>query len=246
MVKLKKNPKIIAIILAGGSGERMGGFYKQFFRINRKPIIFYSIDIFLRCSFINEIIVVVPKEKFDYAKRIIYKKYGERKISLITGGKARRYSSYNALKFIKDNEKKCDFIIFHDGVRPLLSTEMIKMVTDEAEKHGAAVLGSKVLNVIVASRDNTITKIISPQYTFNTQTPHCYRFDWAIEAHESKINRGMKFDLLENIELVSAVGKKIFLVDKFYRNIKLTYKQDIVALEAYLKKGNSNIFFNLE
>jgi 2-C-methyl-D-erythritol 4-phosphate cytidylyltransferase len=123
---------------------------------------------------------------------------------------------------------------------------MIKAVTCESVKHGAAVLGSKVLNVIVTSRRNTIIKVLGPQHSFNTQTPHCYRFDWALEAHESKINSGKKFDLLENIELISAIGKKIVLVDKFYRNMKLTYKQDIVALEAYLKKGNSDIFFNLK
>lgn len=230
-----KNHRIFAVILAAGTGKRMGGFYKQFVQIKKKPIIFYSIDVFLKCKFINEIIVVVPRAKYSYAKKIIFKEYVDKPISVIIGGKTRRHSSYNALKFVKNN-KKCDFVVFHDGVRPLLSVEMTKAVVREAIKCGAAVLGSKVLNVVAKVKNGKIIEALNPQSVFNTQTPHCYGFGLIWKAHGSKINRGRKFDLLENIELVFAVGKKIVLIDEFYRNMKLTYKQDIIPIRAILKK----------
>jgi 2-C-methyl-D-erythritol 4-phosphate cytidylyltransferase len=242
----KKKLRIAAIILAGGSGERMGGSYKQFTRINGKPIIFYSIEVFLKCPFVNEIIVAVPKGKVMFAENLIYKKYPKGKIRVIEGGKARRYSAYNALKYIRDGKRRCDYIILHDGVRPLLSVGMTRAVVRKAIKYGAAVLGSKVLNVVVEVKKGTIAKALNPKYIYNTQTPHCYRLDIILEAHESKKNRGKKFDLLENIELVSAIGKKIVLVDEYYRNMKLTYRQDVIALEAYLKKCGSGNFFDLK
>ena len=139
----------------------------------------------------------------------------------------------------------CDYIILHDGVRPLLSVGMTRAVVRKAIKYGAAVLGSKVLNVVVEVKKGTIAKALNPKYIYNTQTPHCYRLDIILEAHESKKNRGKKFDLLENIELVSAIGKKIALVDEYYRNMKLTYRQDIIALEAYLKKIKTDNFFGM-
>ena len=122
---------------------------------------------------------------------------------------------------------------------------MTRAVVEKAIKHGAAVLGSKVLNVIAKVENGKMIEVLNPQRIFNTQTPHCYRFDWILSAHESELNRGRKFDLLENIELISACGKEIFLVDKFYRNMKLTFRQDIIALEAYLKKCRSEAFFSL-
>ena len=244
----KYRAKVIAIILAGGKGERIGRAYKQFFMIGRKPILFYSLDKFIESNSVDDIIIVVPEEKHSFTKHLVSKKNYEKKISVITGGKTRRQSSYNALKFIREHEPSCDLVIFHDGVRPLLSTEMINSVIQEAMKHDAAVLGSGILNVIAEVKNGFIKNTLpfNPKKVFNTQTPHCYKFDLILQAHESKKNEGRELDTLENIELVFNIGKKIRLIDSFYRNMKITFKQDMVPVKAILKYGeNKNSFFRL-
>ncbi|MFH0929865.1 MAG: IspD/TarI family cytidylyltransferase [Candidatus Moraniibacteriota bacterium] len=242
----KKRVDNIAVILAGGRGERMGRIYKQFLVINGKPIIFHSIDKFVKCGLIRRIIVVIPKEKYAYAQKIIHKNYDKKNIDIIVGGKTRRDSSYNALKFIKKNKIKCDYVIFHDGARPLLTVEMINSVIREAAKYGAAVLSSGILNVIVKVEDNYIVNKypFNTKRVHNTQTPHGYRFNWILSAHESPVNKKSESNSLENIELVYNIGKKIRIIDKFYRNMKLTHKQDIIPIEAILKKSDKdNNFF---
>lgn len=236
----QKDIRTYAVILAGGEGKRMGGVYKQFSYINGYPILFYSIDIFTKCKFINRVIVVVPKNKIKYARGLISKKYNQNNIDVIAGAKTRRGSSSNAINYIITEKMGCDYVIFHDGVRPLINIKMVEEVLSEAKKYGAAVLGSSVLNVIVSLKNKIITEVFNANSVYNTQTPHCYRFDIIKKAHENNGN-----EILENIELVCSLGGKIKLVDKFYRNMKLTFPQDIAPLSSLLKKTNTGNFFDL-
>lgn len=240
-----KRRKTYAIILAAGSGERIGKYQKQFFHINRRPILFYSLDVFVACPLVSGVVVVVPQDRVLYAKRLIARAYPGRHIEVISGGRTRRLSSYNGLRFIKEELGGCDYVIFHDGVRPLLSVEMVEAVTKEAQRYGAAVLGSQVLNVVAVVKDTTIVEALHPKRIYNTQTPHCYKFNWILGAHEAAANKGKRCANHENIELVHALGKKISIIDSFYRNMKLTFPQDIVALKALLKKSQSKGFFKL-
>jgi 2-C-methyl-D-erythritol 4-phosphate cytidylyltransferase len=242
---MKSDQLIYSVILAGGSGSRMGGVLKQFLRVNKYPIIFYSLDIFLKCSFISGIIIVVPHDKVVYMRKIISKKYPNKKIDVISGGKTRRSSSFSAINFISKEKGGCDYVIFHDGVRPLITKKMVQSVIMEAKTYGAAVLGSQALNVVVTLKDKKVLHAINANTVYNTQTPHCYKFDLIKRAHESKINKKAGSDTLENIELVKSLGVEIKLVDKFYRNMKLTFPQDIVPLSSLLKCARSKTFFDL-
>lgn len=244
-MKLDKKQPIFAVVLAGGSGERAGHCQKQFFLINGKPILFYSLDVLLRCPFIAGIIIVVPDDKTVHTRKLIAGSYQGKNIEIIAGGKTRRSSSYNALRFIQAKKRGCEYVIFHDGVRPLISTEMVRAVTKEAEKCGAAVLGSGALNVIAEVRNEKIVRAFNAKKVYNTQTPHCYRFDWIMQAHESAVNEGRQREAFENIELVFALGKEIKIVDKFYQNMKLTFSQDMVVLEALLRHIKSEKFYRL-
>jgi 2-C-methyl-D-erythritol 4-phosphate cytidylyltransferase len=242
----QKRKKIIGVILAGGKGERMGAFQKQFIIINGKPILAYSIDKMIESALVDKIIVVVPHKKKSYTLQFLQKRYSNKQIIVLAGGRTRRYSSFNALRYIRNHESTCDYVIFHDGVRPLISVSMIKAIIKEAASHGAAVLGQGVLNVIASVKNGYVKKALNPKNLYNTQTPHCYKFKWILGAHLSWVNKGKKFDALENIEIVHRYGKKIRIIDDFYRNMKLTYKQDIVPIQALLKKKNTNSFYQLK
>lgn len=246
MYKGERQCSIWAVVLAGGSGERMGSLEKQFLSINRKPILSYSIDILLRCPEVSGIILVVPGVKIPDVKQFIGCIYPQFDIRVIAGGKTRRDSSYRAITYINQKIGGCEYVIFHDGVRPTLSMAMITAVVKTAKKYGAAVLGSMALNVIArVDRRGIIGDAFNANMVYNTQTPHCYRFDWIKMAHEHRVNRGRGRVAYENIELVFAIGKRIRIVDDFYRNMKLTFPQDIVVLETLLKHAEQDENFFL-
>ncbi len=231
---MKKHGDIntVAVILAGGRGERAGGKYKQFEEIAGKPLIFFSLEKFIRCNFITEIIVVVPQEKFSYASKIINEKFGKKKIKLIFGGKTRKESSFYALKYLKNKRKKVDYVVFHDAARPLVSRNMIREVWINGIKYNASVLGIKAIDT-VSLVNNDLMVISSPPKTFYTFTPHCYKFDLIWRAHLA--SKGVKsLKSAENMLLVLGLGKKVKMIDKCYPNIKVTFKADVEIIQALL------------
>lgn len=215
----------------------MGRLQKQFLLINKRPILEYSLDVFLRCPQISGIILTVPRGKVPFAKRFVRSRYPDAEIRVISGGTTRRDSSYRALSFIQKERGGCDYVVFHDGVRPTVSKEMVVSVIENARKYGAAVLGSMALNVIVQVEDGMVCNAFNATTVYNTQTPHCYRFDWIKDAHESRLNGGLEKKNHENIELVRAFGKPVKVIESFYQNMKLTFLQDIVPLSALLKRA---------
>ncbi len=219
----------------------MGGLQKQFLRLNKRPVLFYSLDAFAESN-VAGVVIVVPEDKISYTRRLISGKYKHLPIDVIAGGKTRRFSSYNGIEFLRRTKQDCTFVIFHDGVRALISAGMVNAVISSAQTHGAAVLVSRGVNVMVHLEKSVVTAAHSPNAIFNTQTPHCYRLDWIAKAHESPVNRGHKRNAYENIELVLAIGKPIHGVDGFYRNTKLTFPQDVVSLSALVaaQKKNKN------
>jgi len=230
---MKKKFNIVAVILAGGKGERMGGNFKQFLKINNKPVLFYSLEEFVKCNFLKEIVVVVHKEKLDYAVKIIFNKFKDRRIKVIAGGDTRRWSAYNALKFLSD--KKIDYVIFHDASRPLISNKMIQEVVKEAINYDGAVVGVKAIDLIFDLKNKFISRAFNKDRMYYGFTPQCFKFDLIKKAH-FKI-KNSKYDSADNIELLKKFKKniKIKLIDKFYPNFKLTYKPDIKVIKALLK-----------
>lgn len=234
---MSENINIAAVILAGGRGQRMGGNFKQFLKINRKPLILYSLEKFISCRFIKKIIVVIPKEKLVYVDKIICKDLKDSRIKLVAGGKTRRWSAYNGLKYLADSKNKIDYVIFHDAARPLVSTKMIKTVIDGAKKWGAAVIGIKAIDLIFKGDNNFISEAINKGKIYYGYMPQCFKFSQILKAH-SKFEKNRFLDTADNTELLKKLDKKtkIRIIDKFYPNLKLTYKPDIKAIQVFLKK----------
>ncbi len=229
-----KKINIAAIILAGGKGERMGGNFKQFLKINNKPVIFYSLGKFVKCDFLKEIIVVVPKEKINYSAKIIFNKFKDHRIKIIAGGDTRRWSAYNALEFLSD--KRIDYVIFHDASRPLISVKTIKNIVNEAKKWGAAAVGIKAIDLIFKVKNNFISRAFNKEEIYYGYTPQCFKFNQIFNAH-LKIKKNKKMGTADNIEILRKVNKniKIKIINNFYPSFKLTYKPDIKIFEVLLK-----------
>ena len=127
--------KHTAIILAAGKGKRMNStIQKQYLLIHEKPVLFYSLDTFERCPFIDEIILVTGKGEEEYCKKEIVEAYGFQKVKQIVAGGAERYHSvYEGIKAAKD----CSYLYIHDGARPFLTQEILERGREAVEQYGS-------------------------------------------------------------------------------------------------------------
>src|SRR4030095_2634914 len=133
-----------AIIVAGGSGSRMGGnLPKQFLLLNKKPILYYTIRTFLQAYEDLRVILVLPQPFMDMGQEIVNAWFNDGRIRITQGGDTRFQSVKNGLQLVGEES----IIFVHDGVRCLLSTSLIHACYDKAMETGSAI-------PVVASKDS--------------------------------------------------------------------------------------------
>lgn len=233
--------KTLILLIAGSSRRFLGKIKKQFVKINNKPLFIYTLEAMLKFKFDN-IIIVSPKEDLIKVKKIInnLEKIKNKNIFYVEGGSERVYSVYNAMKFIKENNIKTDFVFIHDGVRPIVSKKEIKELYEMVIKKNAAILASKVVDTIkkVDSKKN-IVETIDRNFLYRAATPQAFNFKKYMTALERYMNdrkykkRLGKKIATDDAEIYSAYAGKVAIVECSANNIKITNKEDL------------NLFFNL-
>jgi 2-C-methyl-D-erythritol 4-phosphate cytidylyltransferase len=212
-----------AVIPAGGIGSRSGlSLPKQFFRINGKELIAYTIEVFQNNDMIKNIIVAAPEDYFPLLEDCKIK-YGLSKISLIVkGGEQRQDSVYNAL--VSGNFSNNDFIAVHDAARPLLSGELLTRVLEFAAKTGNAVLALKARDTL-ASGGAFIESYTRREQIHYIQTPQVFRYSDLRRAFDKAYEEN--FYGSDESMLVHRTGIKVNLIEGSYINFKITTPEDI-------------------
>lgn len=228
-----------AILLAAGNGQRAGNSKKQFLRIHQKPLLAYSLEVLLKSKFIRDIVVVIPRDSKKTAEKILltYKSTNKKGIFLIEGGKQRKDSAYNGLRFIEKKIPKTDYVIFHDAVRPLISQRMVTAVIVAAQKYGAATVGIPAIDLLFTVQDGLIKNAINKAPFYYGFTPQVFKFRNILQAHR-KAEKKFPGDA-DNIEILKQTSKSapVKILEGFYPNIKLTYQSDIALLRFLLNYG---------
>ena len=218
--------KHIAIVLAGGSGRRMGNALpKQFLKVNERMIIEHTIDAFERSVRIDEIAVVTHPDYVEEMKGIItanaWKKVGR----VLLGGKERTDSTLSALRAYTEGD---DRLLIHDGVRPLVSQEIIENVCDALMTCDAVNVVIPAVDTIIEVRDGAMVAAPKRENLRQVQTPQGFKravlaqaFDRAFEdpAFVATDDCGVVFKY--------APDTTIKIVDGDTTNIKITYKEDL-------------------
>lgn len=223
-----------SILVAGGSGSRMGSAVpKQFLLLKDKPILVHTIERFLEIPD-NQIILVLPTAEIDYWNReIIPKKAGETllsglsRIKVVEGGASRFQSVSNGLKIIPAGE---GLIAVHDGVRPVISIDIIEKSFQEARLHKAVAV-SVLLKDSARITDNTGgNKAIDRSRIRLMQTPQTFDLQLLKSAF---VTEEQSF-FTDDASVVEHYGFPITLIDGDYRNIKITTPEDLKIAEAFL------------
>lgn len=228
-----RHPYTSAVILAGGSGSRMGNtgsVTKQFMELCGMPVILRTILQFERCDLIDEIVLVVRKEELaSYAPMLAGT--GVRKVmSIVPGGETRQASAEAGLRAVND---KCRFIAIHDGARPLIRPEEISLVAREAYRIGAAAAASRAKDTVKLTDGNGYVESTPDRSTvWIAATPQIFKTEeYRASVYEGKKNAAAVTD---DCSLVEAVGFPVRMVDIGYQNLKITTQEDLCFARAIL------------
>ena len=177
--------KIAAIIVAGGSGKRMGGTVKkQFIKLQGKEVLAHTIEKFNQLEEVEEIIVVVGEEDIYKVKKEIVERYEFNKVSkVVAGGQERQDSVYNGLMAMND---KIEYVMIHDGARPFISKEILKRVIEETMEYKATIVAVPVKDTIKVINTTTQKVEDTPkrEKLWAVQTPQSFERKLLEEAYK--------------------------------------------------------------
>ncbi|HET7732539.1 MAG TPA: 2-C-methyl-D-erythritol 4-phosphate cytidylyltransferase [Paludibacter sp.] len=220
------NKPRIAIIVAGGKGERMNAdIAKQFLEIQGKPILMHTLEAFRRFDTLMQLILVLPVAQIDFWKSLCMKHDFVLQHQIVEGGHARFYSVKNGLKAIKSPA----LVAIHDGVRPLVSQETIAHCFYAAEKFDAAI---PVVDLVDSIRYLTGAGSLSVDRTAYklVQTPQVFDAELLKKAYEQDFSSLFTDDA----SVVEATGKQVQLVEGNRENIKITTEFDLKIAETLI------------
>ncbi len=229
--------KEYAIIVAGGKGTRIkSDLPKQFIELSGTPVLIHTLNAFYKYSSSITIILVLPEDDFSVWNSIVVKHNFTQPVILQKGGNTRFQSVKNGLEKI-DGE---GLVAVHDGVRPLISTDIIAESFKLASIHKTAVTSVRLKesirmidtnsNIRADSQDHT--KAVDRSLFRLIQTPQTFDVELIRRAYQSTEDSS----LTDDASVVEKLGQKIVLFEGSYENIKITTPDDLIVAEALLKK----------
>lgn len=225
---MNNQPKVGAIIVAAGESRRMSGVDKVFALLGGKPVVAWVVDAFDGCDQVSQIVVVVGEKNLEWCRQIINTKGWSKPIEVCAGGRRRQDSVAAGLKRLNN----CQWVVIHDGARPLVTKDLIEQGLNTAKETGAAVAAIPVTDTIKSADDDRIVHETLPrQNLWAVQTPQVFRFDIIAEAY-----RRAKGEVTDDASLVERLGYRVKLYMGAYDNIKITNPDDLALAGALLKK----------
>lgn len=231
----------IALIIAGGSGNRMGqDIPKQFINVYDKPVLIYTLESFQKHSQIDAIEVVCingwEEMVWAYARQFNITKLQW----IVPGGKTGQESIRNGVYNLEGKIKASDIVVIHDGIRPLIDDDVLTDVIEVAKEKGNAVTSmpyNEQIFLVDAGNPSTTTRYIPRETLRRVATPQAYVFEklnWAYhEAFEKEI--GIYGSSYTNTMMVE-LGERLNFAKGSDKNIKLTTKDDLELFKGYITK----------
>ena len=227
----------IALIIAGGSGNRMGqDIPKQFLHVDGCPIIIHTMQCFQRHPDVDAISVVCLKG-WETVLQAYANQFNITKLKWIfPGGTSGMESIHNGIYGLKDQGcEDDDLVMIHDSVRPLLSQDIISSNIAICQAYGYAITGIQCREAILESEDGFFSRTSIPRDTLiRTQTPQTFRLGKILEVHEEAKRKGI-VDSVASCTLIAEVGgREMHIVPGSEKNIKVTTVEDIEILKALM------------
>jgi 2-C-methyl-D-erythritol 4-phosphate cytidylyltransferase len=227
-----------AILLAGGTGSRMGSdMAKQFIRVAGKPVLCHSFDALRRYMPESLIVVVAPVDSLEQVKKMLA---NDANCWVVPGGSSRQASTRQGLQALAEYRPKN--VLIHDGARPFVSGQIIHDVLQALDKHEAVDVAIPTTDTIIVERDGFIQNIPKRQHLLRGQTPQAFRFDLLMRCYEEVgEERLSQFTDDCGIYLECHPMGRVRVVQGHEENLKITNPVDLVlADEMFRLRGQNN------
>lgn len=226
--------KFTAIVLAGGTGKRMHShIHKQYLELAGKPVLYYALKTFEK-SDVTDIVLVTGAGEETYCKCEIVDKYHINKVkAIVPGGLERYHSVYAGLCAAKG----ADYVLIHDGARPLVTADIIRRSMEAVKEYHACVAGMPVKDTIKIADEKGYAKL-TPERSkvWQVQTPQSFSYSLVYEAYQ-KILADEDSAITDDAMVVERMtNQPVKLIEGSYRNIKITTPEDMMIAEMYLKQ----------
>ena len=225
--------KKFAVIVAGGKGLRMNSAVpKQFLALNEAPVLYHTIKAFQDADAGMELILVLPPDQLSYAQMILPYFTERIEVTIVPGGETRYHSVQHGLNAIHEE----GIVFVHDGVRPLVSADLIYRCYKQAVQLGSAIPAIAVADSIrkIIGEENVP---VDREYLRIIQTPQTFRTDLILPAFRQEYDPAFT----DEATVVEAHGTKVFLIEGEKSNIKVTTPEDLVIAEALLKAREEHV-----
>ena len=225
---------VFAVVLAGGSGSRMGSnITKQRMLIADKPVIWHTVTAFDKCPDVDKIIVVSRADEIAYMKKELSDI--SKLFSIVEGGATRAESSYQGICAVGDG---CSIVAIHDAARCLITPEGISKVIRAARDKGAATAAVKLTNTVKRIDENgKIVETVDRSNLVAVETPQVFGYSEIRSAFEASPSLGV--EITDDNMIYESAGGTVYTVDLECDNFKITTPRDLVLAELILKeRGN--------
>jgi len=222
-----------AIIVAGGTGARMRSVVpKQFLLLNERPVLMHTIDAFYNCGTKPQIILVLHADFHTYWQQLCTRYNFKTPHQLVKGGETRFHSVKNGIDLIPNDIAAV--IAIQDAVRPLTSKQIIDEAYNHALEHGNAIVAVKSRDSVRQLKNDRSTSLVRDEI-YLVQTPQTFKSAQLKRAYEQPYNS----NFTDDASVVEQSGVAINIVNGSYRNIKITFPEDIAIAEAILNEKPS-------
>jgi 2-C-methyl-D-erythritol 4-phosphate cytidylyltransferase len=223
-----------AIIVAGGSSQRMG-FDKLLALLSDRPVLAHTIDAFERTDSVREIILVARAERVGEFEELVRQTDFKKVRRVVAGGKHRQDSVRAGLENVATDAA---FVAVHDAARPLVTPEQIERVFALAREHGAAALAEPVTDTLKRADENRVVAGGVPRENlYAMQTPQIFARELLERAYAGVAANNLS--VTDEVSAVEHLGAKVLLVPNGDWNIKITYPRDLLLAQAALARRSS-------
>lgn len=236
----------IGVIFAGGVGSRMHSkdTPKQFLCVHGKPIIIHTLEHFEKCADIHAVVIACIESWIPYLKELLYKYRMDKVKAVVAGGETGQLSIYNGLcaaRKVADGKKA--IVLIHDGVRPLINGDLLTRNIECVKANGSAITAGIVKEtLVVVGGKGCVEQVPDRANSRVAKAPQSFWLDEILSAHE----RAMKdklFNVIDSCTLMQQYGKKLYMIDGPYENMKITTPDDYFTFRAILDaKENGQIY----
>jgi 2-C-methyl-D-erythritol 4-phosphate cytidylyltransferase len=218
-----------AIVAAAGRSERMGGRDKLFVVVGGRPLLAHTLSAFDVCRGVDRVVLVLSPENMERGRKLVAEAGFSKVVTVCQGGERRQDSVCNGLEALAS----CQWVVVHDGARPLVTVELIERGLEAAKETGAAIAALPIGDTVKeVEPPDLIGRTLSRGRLWAAQTPQVFRYDILREAHQRA-----QGEATDDAALVEELGHQVKVFEGSSRNIKVTTAADLGLVEALLAQS---------